>query len=134
MVFRRALLSAAFLAVMAPLLGAQARWAEPYRQGRDAVNSGRYPEGIPLLEKAISIDRRQARVKIIEGSFSTEYFPFYYLGVAYLRTGNLDKAEEAFNNAKSCRCLTNELQDAYRRLKKLSAIPTSAADACTKRR
>jgi tetratricopeptide (TPR) repeat protein len=110
MVVQRVLLSAALLAVMVPVLGAQARWAEPYRRGKEAVNEGRYAEGIALLEKAIAIDRRQARVKIVEGVDSTEYFPFYYLGVAYLRTGDLDKAEDAFNDAKSCRCLTNELQ------------------------
>ena len=48
-------------------------------------------------------------MKRIEGAFTTEYFPYYYLGVAYMRVGNLDKAEEAFRNAKSCRCLTDEL-------------------------
>jgi tetratricopeptide (TPR) repeat protein len=117
---------------LAGWMAGQARWAEPYRQGRDAVKAGQYKEGIPLLERAVAIDRRQAAVKRIEGAFTTEYFPYYYLGVAYLRIGNLDKAEEAFRNAKSCECLTSELNGLLNKfegdLRAARAKPTPGPD------
>ena len=90
----------------------QSRRLEPaYRSGRDAVRDGNYAAGIPLLLEAIKIAPRQERNKVFDGAFQGEYFPYYYLGVAYLRTRQYDRAEQAFNDAKTCRCLTDELRD-----------------------
>ena len=45
----RAALLAAFCVALATWVSAQARWAQPYRQGREAVNEGRYKEGDIVL-------------------------------------------------------------------------------------
>jgi tetratricopeptide (TPR) repeat protein len=125
---RRAAIVAALIAILPGIAAGQARrWADPYRQGRDAVKAGRYDEGIPLLLQAIKVANRQERIKIVEGVDQTEYFPFYYLGLAYLRTKQIEAAEQAFNTAKQCRCLTADLADLLRvyesDLAKLKAAP-----------
>ena len=89
-------------------------WWDLYRQGRDAVNTGRNIEGIRLLEQVIKIDPNQQRERFVGAKERTEYFPHYYLGLAYLREKQFDKAEQAFRNARVCKCMTPQfvkLQD-----------------------
>jgi hypothetical protein len=101
------LLSALTLDVSA---GAQdRRWADLYRQGRDAVNAGRYEDGIRLLVQATQLEPQQARERFIGPNDRTEYFPYYYLGVAYMRTRRFNEATEAFRNARLCKCMTAQL-------------------------
>lgn len=96
-------------AVALPLAAQDRRWADLYRQGRDAVNGGRNEEGIRLLEQSVKIEPRQERERFVGPNERTEYFPYYYLGLAYLRTKQYDKAAEAFRNGRACNCLTSKL-------------------------
>jgi tetratricopeptide (TPR) repeat protein len=106
----RALLGAALcLTVVVPAAAQDRRWVEAYRQGRDAVNLGRYDDGIRLLDQAVRAEPRQERARRIEGAGAIDYFPYYYLGLAYLRTGQYDKAETAFKESRVCKCLTTDL-------------------------
>ena len=91
-------------------------WWDLYRQGRDAVNTGRNVEGIRLLEQLIKIDPNQQRERFVGAKERTEYFPHYYLGLAYLREKQFDKAEQAFRSARACKCMTVQfvkLQDTW---------------------
>src|SRR5438270_310668 len=53
------------------------RWADPYRNGVKAFDSGKYAEAIPLLERAVAADPKSQQQKRIEGVFTIDYFPYY---------------------------------------------------------
>jgi outer membrane protein assembly factor BamD (BamD/ComL family) len=92
-----------------PATAQDRRWADLYLEGRDAVQAGRYQDGIRLLEQAVKLQPTQEREKQISRNERTEYFPYYYLGVAYLRTEQLEPADAAFRKSRECNCLTNQL-------------------------
>ena len=108
-VLRAAIVAATCVALTGAAAGQNRRWADPYRQGRDLVKAGQYEAGIPLLLEALKVAPRQDRNKHVEGAFYEEYFPHYYLGMAYLRLRRLSDAERAFSDARVCRCLSPEL-------------------------
>jgi tetratricopeptide (TPR) repeat protein len=108
-VLRAAIVASLCVALTSAAAGQNRRWADPYRQGRDLVKDGKYDAGIPLLLEAIKVAPRQERNKHDEGTFYEDYFPYYYLGMAYLRLRRLPDAERAFAQAKECRCLSGDL-------------------------
>jgi tetratricopeptide (TPR) repeat protein len=90
--------------LLVPILGAAVlaqanRWYEPYRQGVRAFEQQQWEEAVRLLERAAAVDGRQAANKYVEGTFRTNYFPHYYLGVAYLRLGRFEQAQAALGRA-----------------------------------
>ena len=101
------------------------KWAEPYEKALKAIDARQYSAAIPLLEQAVAADSRSAASKYVEGVFRVDYFPFYYLGVAYLEVRNYDKAQENFNKARNGlpRPLLAKLDDYQKRL----TTETSAA-------
>jgi tetratricopeptide (TPR) repeat protein len=107
---KTALAAALCFAVSAPALAQDRLWADPYRAGRDAVNGGRYEDGIRLLEQAVKNQPRQERSRRLDSGETIEYFPHYYLGLAYLRTGKYDRAQASFREAQVCKCLTPAFQ------------------------
>jgi tetratricopeptide (TPR) repeat protein len=96
-------------AALVPLVAQDRRWADLYRQGRDAVRSGRNEDGIRLLEQAVKIEPQQQRERFVGPNDKTEYFPYYYLGLAYLRTKNFERSAEAFRTSRACKCLPGDL-------------------------
>src|SRR5437879_2708265 len=76
------------------------RWAEPYRNGVKAFESGKYAEAIPLLERAVAADPKSQQQKRIEGVFTIDYFPYYYLALAYAETKDWAKAKENLEKAR----------------------------------
>jgi tetratricopeptide (TPR) repeat protein len=75
------------------------RWQQPYDAGRRAIEAKRFEEAVKQLERAIAIDPRQEANKQVEGVFRADYFPYYYLGIAYFEMGQYAKAQENFNKA-----------------------------------
>ena len=84
----------------ASLFAQNRRWADPYERGEKAFKAGNYQEAIKQLEQAVGVDPRQAANKNVEGVFSINYFPYVYLGLAYLQTNQYDKAKESFDRAR----------------------------------
>src|SRR5262245_54406183 len=78
---------------------AQARWVRPYEEGVKAFNSAAWQKAVASLEAAIRIDPKQNAHKPTDGVFTDPYFPYYYLGVAYLRLGDNEKASRNFAEA-----------------------------------
>jgi len=76
-------------------------WSVPYEKAQDAFKAGRYQEAIPLLETAVKANAKAEPNKRTDGVYSTDYYPYYYLGIAYFETGNYRKAQENFEKAKS---------------------------------
>jgi tetratricopeptide (TPR) repeat protein len=76
------------------------RWYDPYDKGRKAFEAGKYGEAVPLLERAVAAEPKAAANKIIEGVFRTDYFPYYYLAIAYAELGQWDKASQNLDKAR----------------------------------
>src|SRR5882757_5858532 len=76
------------------------RWYDPYQKALKAIDAKEYSTAITLLQQAIAADPKSSANKYVEGVFRTDYFPYYYLGVAYLETRQYDKAQENFTKAR----------------------------------
>ena len=90
----------AALLLQAGLSAQNRRWADPYERGEKAFKAGNFQEAIKQLEQAVGVDPRQGANKRVEGVFSINYFPYVYLGLAYLQTNQYDKAKENFDRAR----------------------------------
>jgi hypothetical protein len=86
--------------VSAPLYAQNSRWADPYRNGVKAFEAGKYGEAVPLLERAVAADPKAGPNKVIEGVFRTDYFPYYYLALAYAELQQWDKAAQNLDKAR----------------------------------
>jgi tetratricopeptide (TPR) repeat protein len=82
-------------------LGQNRRWFDPYQRGVAAVEARKFDAAVKLLEQAVAVESRQGASKYVEGVFRTDYFPYYYLGVAYLELKQYDKARENFTKART---------------------------------
>jgi tetratricopeptide (TPR) repeat protein len=76
----------------APPRPAGALWAARYDLAIDAITRGRWQQAIPLLEQAIAVDPTPQAKKRVNGTVSEDYFPQYYLFLAYLKTNQLERA------------------------------------------
>jgi len=100
---RGALCAASAAAVMATcvvVLAQANRWSEPYDKGVKAFEAGKYADAVQFLERAVAADPKAAPNKIIEGVFRTDYFPYYYLALAYAELGQWDKAAQNLDKAR----------------------------------
>jgi len=98
------------LSVLCASLDAQGRWYRPYRRGVDAFEARHFQEAIEAIEAAVAIDPKPEANKYVEGGLRVDYFPYYYLSVAYLNIGRRDKAKENYDKA-----LSNPLKNQFRR-------------------
>ena len=75
------------------LAGASAAdWKRDYMKAVQKVEGRQYGEAIPLLQKALREKSTSCSGCIREGMFIYDYFPNYYLGKAYLATGQNEAA------------------------------------------
>jgi hypothetical protein len=95
----------------APARAQSNRWAEPYRNGVKAFEAGRYGEAVPLLERAVAADPKAGSNKVIEGVFRTDYFPYYYLALAYAELQQWDRAAQNLDKARAT--LTRQQQPKF---------------------
>ena len=93
---------AALILFSAPAYAQNAKaWSEPYKSGQDAIKAGKYQEAVQFLETATKANSKAEANKRTEGVFSTDYFPYYYLGIAYYELHQYDKAKENLDKAAS---------------------------------
>jgi len=76
------------------------RWADPYRAGEKAFQAGKYADAIVQFERAVAVDPRDTPKKLIEGVYSIEYFPHYYLALCYAELKNWPRAKENLEKAR----------------------------------
>ena len=93
------------------------RWYDAYQKGLKAFDAKDYAMAITFLQQAVAADPKASANKYVEGVFRTDYFPYYYLGVAYLETRQYDKAQENFGKARNglSRALTAKLDEYEKR-------------------
>jgi hypothetical protein len=89
------------LALSASAYAQNSKWADPYQKGVKAFESGNYAEAVAQLERAVAADPKAGPNKIIEGVFRTDYFPYYYLALAYVELQQFDKAQQNLDKARS---------------------------------
>lgn len=97
---KRLLSTAALLVLAIPFAGARpsyaAEWYRDYENGVKAVQAGRYREAIPLLESARSSGTRPGRQVRFYGTRFGEFYPYVYLGTAYLGIGDCENGVKMF--------------------------------------
>ncbi len=106
------IVAALVLVASIPALAQNSRWADPYRNGVKAFDAGRYAEAIALLERAVAADPRAGSQKYVEGVFRIDYFPYYYLALAYAETKDWAKAKENLEKARPT--LTRQQQTKFK--------------------
>jgi tetratricopeptide (TPR) repeat protein len=90
---RRTSLVAALLVAAAQPAFAVKEWWEFYQQATEnQITSGHCPEAIQSLREAIRIKPASGVNEQTYGLQFIDYFPYYYLGVCYLRTGDIANA------------------------------------------
>jgi tetratricopeptide (TPR) repeat protein len=85
---RRALAVLAFFAATAAL----ASWYDDYDAGLNAARKGQWSTVIAKMSAAIAANPKENDKARTYGAIFISYHPFYYRGVAYLNTGNYEKA------------------------------------------
>lgn len=97
---KRLLSTAGLLVLAIPFAGARpsyaAEWYRDYENGVKAVQAGTYREAIPLLESARSSGPRPGRQVRYYGTRFGEFYPYVYLGTAYLGIGDCENAVKMF--------------------------------------
>jgi tetratricopeptide (TPR) repeat protein len=90
---RRASLVAVLLVTAAQPAFAVKEWWELYQQATDEqIKSGHCTEAIQSLKEAIRLKPASGVNEQTYGLEFINYFPYYYLGVCYLRTGDINDA------------------------------------------
>ena len=75
---------------------ALASWYDDYNDGIAAVRKGSWPTVIQKMTAAISGNPKENNNARTYGNIFINYHPYYYRGLAYLRTGQYEKAIKDF--------------------------------------
>jgi tetratricopeptide (TPR) repeat protein len=100
------------------------KWYDPYQRGLKALEAKNYESAVMLLQQAVTADPKASASKYVEGVFRADYFPYYYLGIAYLELRQYDKAQENFTTSRNglSRPLLAKLDDYQKRLTSESTL------------
>jgi hypothetical protein len=104
--------------------GQASKWYDPYQRGLKALEAKSYQSAVMLLQQAVTADPKAGASKYVEGVFRADYFPYYYLGIAYLELRQYDKAQENFTRSRNglSRALLVKLDDYQKRLTSETAL------------
>ena len=95
-------LATAAAALLSVAIHAQSsKWADPYLRGVKAIDAKNYAEAVVQLEQAVAADPKAEARKYVEGVFRLDYFPYFYLGIAYTELHQYDRAQQNFEKAKA---------------------------------
>jgi tetratricopeptide (TPR) repeat protein len=90
---RRTALAALLLVAAARPAFAVREWWEFYQQAtQEQIPAGRCAEAIPNLKEAVRLKPASGTNEQTYGLQFIDYFPYYYLGLCYLRQGDVDDA------------------------------------------
>ena len=92
---------AAVMLLSVAVYAQNSRWAKPYQDGVKAAEAKKWAEAVALIEQAVAVNPKAERQKLIEGVFRVDYFPYLYLGMAYMELGQFEKAQQNLEKAKN---------------------------------
>lgn len=104
---------ALLILVLSVAVVSAADWDRSYKQGKEALEQQNWPLAIQKFEEAIADNPRADDWKRIEGVNYTEYFPYFYLGIAYFEQGDVEAANGALDQAFRQRALPAESNDRF---------------------
>lgn len=96
--------------------------ARPFLEGRELVEKRRYAEAIPKLEKALETGHETPRESFGTSRHAVDYYdPHYWLGVAFMETGEEAKALSHLRSSASGGSFANrrETEERTRRIAEL---------------
>jgi tetratricopeptide (TPR) repeat protein len=96
--------------------------ARPFLEGRELVEKKRYAEAIPKLEKALETGHETPRESFGTSRHAVDYYdPHYWLGVAFMETGEEARALSHLRSSASGGSFPNrrETEDRVRRIAEL---------------
>jgi len=96
--------------------------ARPFLEGRELVEKGRYAEAIPKLEKALETGHERPQESFGTSRHAVDYYdPHYWLGVAFMETGEESRALAHLRSSASGGSFPNrrETEDRTRRITEL---------------
>lgn len=98
---RRTLWVGMMVAMLSSVVLAQtSKWSDPYDKALNAIKGKNWQAAADDLNRAIAADPKAQADKYVEGTYSEDYFPYYYLGLAYQNLGQLQKAMDNFVRAQ----------------------------------
>ena len=100
--------------VLLPVV-AQAEWYKDYEAGVDLIKKGQTSEAIPRLQAAISQKNDEGSNIKFYGMKFGDYFPHYYLGLAYFSQKNYEAAVREFEVSEKTGAIQRK-QDLYARM------------------
>jgi tetratricopeptide (TPR) repeat protein len=98
---RIAVAAATLLSVAVSVYAQNNKWADPYQKGLKAVDAKKWDEAVADIEQAVAVEPKAEKAKYVEGVFRIDYFPYLYLGMAYMELKQYDKAQANFEKAKN---------------------------------
>jgi hypothetical protein len=76
--------------------------ARAFDEGREAVRKGRFADGLRLLQQALATGHTQPREQLgTTRGFVDRYDPHYWIGVAYMETGDDVRARESLLRSRA---------------------------------
>jgi peptidoglycan-associated lipoprotein len=83
----------------AAVFAQSSKWYDPYQKGLKAFEASNWAQAAAFLEQAAAAAPQAAAHKYLEGVFRVDYFPYYFLGAAYLELHQYEKAQRNINKA-----------------------------------
>ena len=109
----------------ATVFAQNSQWADPYQKALKAISAKQYQEAVTLLQQAIAVEPKASANKYVEGVFRIDYFPYYYLGVAYFELHQFQLARVNFGKAHAG--LPRSLEAQLNTYEKRLSVATTAA-------
>ena len=99
--FLRLLISAALIAALSSNYGTHADYKDSFRRAMKARDRRQWDQVVPSIREAIR-EKPTATGEPISpyGNFYKRYLPYFYLGEALFRIGDLEQARQAFEESK----------------------------------